>query len=49
MELLSSLSQLFFSCITRVISGAPYLVFLLVGAWISAMVFNLIDNLLSRS
>ena len=42
MELLQGLSDLFISAVTTVVTGAPYVVYLMVGAFICAVIFNMV-------
>ena len=46
MDLLNTLSSLFFSSVSSVVVGAPFLIYLLFGAVVCALVFNLIHEVL---
>lgn len=45
MELIEGLGTLLISIVTTVISGAPYLVYLLVAAWLCALIFNIVHEM----
>ena len=42
MELIEGLGTLLISTVTTVITGVPYLVYLLVAAWLCALIFNIV-------
>ena len=44
MEVLTALGSLFFSVLDTVTAGAYWLVLLLIGAWLAAVVFNVIHE-----
>ncbi len=43
MEMVTGLWNLFFSMVETVIAGAPWLLYLLLAAFLAALVFNFID------
>ena len=45
MELIEGLGALLISTVTTVITGAPYLVYLLVVAWLCALIFNIVHEM----
>lgn len=45
MELIQTLGTLFFAVVDTVVTGAPYLVYLLVAAWACALIFQIIHGL----
>lgn len=45
MELIKGLGTLLISTVTTVITGAPYLVYLLVAAWLCALIFNIVHEM----
>lgn len=45
MKLIQTLGTLFFSVVDNVVSGAPYLAYLLVAAWACALIFQIIHGL----
>ena len=44
-ELIEGLGTLLISTVTTVITGAPYLVYLLVAAWLCALIFNIVHEM----
>ena len=45
MQLIEGLGTLLISTVTTVITGAPYLVYLLVAAWLCALIFNIVHEM----
>lgn len=46
MELIKNLGSLFVQCINTVVQGAPYLCYLLIAAFVCALLFNLVHVLM---
>lgn len=46
MELLQTISSLFFSSVVHVVTAAPYFCMLLVGAFLAALLFNILHEIL---
>lgn len=45
MEVIETLGSLLTNIVTTVIDGAPWLAILLVAAWLSALIFNIIHEM----
>lgn len=45
MLIIEILGSLFINIVTTVMDGAPYLVMLLVAAWLCALIFNIIHEM----